>query len=211
MARMNDLTIHGEMYQSGPMYISSYLLPSYENGYFSFDESGSFTKSGYYSCHFTPYDLTNYKTVNGIQVCVNVLPKKEEVKTDPVTPLPTVTPTVKPAEKPSTGRPTVTVKPNTDTVIVTPVSAVNSTIAKEETTYSATAKKTATDHRITFNRNSSSKDTKEESDIEIVEIQDINEGGKEEKKNLLKYALKKLLPMKMRLKYCSMTKTVKQM
>ena len=211
MARMNDLTIHGEMYQRGPMYISSYLLPSYENGYFSFDESGSFTKSGYYSCHFTPYDLTNYKTVNVIQVCVNVLPKKEEVKTDPVTPLPTVTPTVKPAEKPSTGRPTVTVKPNTDTVIVTPVSAVNSTIAKEETTYSATAKKTATDHRITFNRNSSSKDTKEESDIEIVEIQDINEGGKEEKKNLLKYALKKLLPMKMRLKYCSMTKTVKQM
>ena len=29
--------------------ISSYLLPTYDNGYFSFDEAGSFTKSGYYS------------------------------------------------------------------------------------------------------------------------------------------------------------------
>lgn len=166
--------------------ISSYLLPTYDNGYFSFDEAGSFTKSGYYSCHFTPYDLEHYKTVDGILIYVTVLPKKQKEipkKEDSTPVIPSTNPSQNPSNSSGSSKKENIVK-NEKLTFPKESSVSNASFNKavgEVKTGSYTGiSNTSTDSRIHFNRGVTSEKSgdKSEKDIQIINTTDITEDNK---------------------------------
>lgn len=158
--------------------ISSYLLPTYDNGYFSFDEAGSFTKSGYYSCHFTPYDLEHYKTVDGILIYVTVLPKKQEEipkKEDPTPVIPSTNPSQNPSDSSGSSKKENIVKNEKLKESSVSNASFNKVVSEVKAGTYTGISKASTDSRIHFNRGTTSESSgdKSEKDIQILNTTDI--------------------------------------
>ena len=154
--------------------ISSYLLPTYDNGYFSFDEAGSFTKSGYYSCHFTPYDLEHYKTVDGILIYVTVLPKKQEEIPKKEDPTPVI-PSTNPSDSSGSSKKENIVKNEKLKESSVSNASFNKVVSEVKAGTYTGISKASTDSRIHFNRGTTSENSgdKSEKDIQILNTTDI--------------------------------------